>query len=70
MEIILENAFVKKAITMITKIAFAWNAHNFGKIINSTLFFAVIHAFIIKAKIRLFALTALKIMKLIIIIVI
>ena len=36
MEIILENAFVKKAITMITKIAFAWNAHNFGKIINST----------------------------------
>ena len=27
---ILENAFVKKAIMMINKIVFAWNAQNFG----------------------------------------
>ena len=34
MGIILENVFVRKAITMITKIACAWNAQNFGIIIN------------------------------------
>ena len=34
MESILENAFVRKVITMINKIACAWNAQNFGIIIN------------------------------------
>ena len=38
MEIILDNAFVSKAISMICKIAFVKNVPNFGKIIIDKLF--------------------------------
>ena len=65
---ILANAFVRKAITIICKIAFVWNALNFGITINEDIIFKVIHAFIIKIKTKLFALIALKIIQFIIII--
>ena len=35
---ILENAFVRKIITMTFKIAFVWSALNFGKIVFNKLF--------------------------------
>ena len=58
---ILVSVFVIKAITIICKIVFVWNAQNFGKIISKDIIFKVIPAFIKTVKIKWFALIALKI---------